>query len=77
MKCLVIDYIDEEVFREFKKYMDVDLMMLPEGCAFASRCTKCMKCCLSRNPEMVEVGPGHSSRCWLAAIEQAGQEETA
>ena len=55
----------------------VDLMMLPEGCAFASRCTKCMKCCLSRNPEMVEVGPGHSSRCWLAAIEQAGQEETA
>ena len=29
MKCLVIDYIDEEVFREFKKYMDVDLMMLP------------------------------------------------
>ena len=29
MKCLVIDYIDEEVFHEFKKYMDVDLMMLP------------------------------------------------
>ena len=26
MKCLVIDYIDEEVFREFKKYMDVDLI---------------------------------------------------
>lgn len=29
MKCLVIDYIDEEIFREFRKYMDVDLMMLP------------------------------------------------
>ena len=29
MKCLVIDYIDDEIFREFRKYMDVDLMMLP------------------------------------------------
>ena len=29
MKCLVIDYIDEDVFREFRKYMEVDLMMLP------------------------------------------------
>lgn len=29
MKCLVIDYIDQEVFQEFRKYMDVDLMMLP------------------------------------------------
>ena len=29
MKCLIIDYIDEEIFREFRKYMDVDLMMLP------------------------------------------------
>ena len=29
MKCLIIDYIDDEIFREFQKYMDVDLMMLP------------------------------------------------
>ena len=29
MKCLVIDYIDEDIFRKFRKYMDVDLMMLP------------------------------------------------
>ena len=55
----------------------VDLMMLPEGCAFASRCTKCMKCCLSRNPEMISVGDGHSARCWLAALEKANQEASA
>ena len=29
MKCLVIDYIDEDIYREFQKYMEVDLMMLP------------------------------------------------
>lgn len=29
MKCLVIDYIDDGIYKEFCKYMDVDLMMLP------------------------------------------------
>ncbi len=55
----------------------VDLMMLPAGCAFASRCNRCMKCCLNRNPDMIPAGPGHSSRCWLTALEHAEQEVSA
>ncbi len=46
----------------------VDLMMLPEGCAFASRCESCMKLCISRRPPLTEVSDGHFSRCWLSAL---------
>jgi ABC-type dipeptide/oligopeptide/nickel transport system ATPase component len=52
-------------------------MMLPQGSAFAARCSGCMKCCLSKNPDLIQAGPGHYSRCWLTALEQAKQEETA
>ena len=55
----------------------VDLMMLPAGCAFAARCDKCMKCCLSKNPDMVEAGPGHTSRCWMTALENLKAEASA
>jgi len=48
----------------------LDLMMLPEGCAFASRCSRCMKLCLKRRAELVSVGDGHMSRCWLTALEK-------
>ena len=52
----------------------VDLMMLPAGCAFAARCDDCMKLCLNRRPEPFEVNPGHTSRCWLTALENAAKE---
>ena len=47
----------------------VDLMMLPEGCAFASRCEQCMKLCIKRNPALYEFKPGHASRCWRTILE--------
>ena len=47
----------------------VDLMMLPKGCAFASRCDKCMKLCLNRNPELFDLGHGHASRCWRSILD--------
>ena len=47
----------------------VDLMMLPEGCAFASRCDQCMKLCIKRRPELHEMKPGHASRCWRPILE--------
>ena len=52
----------------------VDLMMLPAGCAFSARCDDCMKLCLNRRPEPFEVNPGHTSRCWLTALENAAKE---
>ena len=48
----------------------VDLMMLPEGCAFAARCSSCMKLCLKRRPELADMGGGHYSRCWKSILEE-------
>jgi oligopeptide transport system ATP-binding protein len=48
----------------------LDLMMPPEGCMFASRCSKCMKLCLKRGAELFPAGEGHGSRCWLTALEK-------
>ncbi len=55
----------------------VDLMMLPAGCAFASRCDKCMKLCLTRRPELFDVGAGHVSRCWLSALAKSEERREA
>ena len=52
----------------------VDLMMLPAGCAFSARCDDCRQLCLNRRPEPFEVNPGHTSRCWLTALENAAKE---
>jgi oligopeptide transport system ATP-binding protein len=52
----------------------VDLMMLPEGCAFASRCDSCMNLCIKRRPELSAAGgrEGHWSCCWLTALSGSG-----
>ena len=41
-----------------------NLLNLPEGCAFAERCSRCTKGC-DRNQKLVEVAPGHLVRCHL------------
>lgn len=51
----------------------VDMLNLPDGCAFAPRCLKCMKVCLSRQPAEVLVGDKHLSACW-ANVQQGMRE---
>ena len=36
-----------------------------EGCGFVARCPKAMAKCRSTQPRLVDVGPGHISRCLL------------
>ncbi len=48
----------------------VDLLNPPAGCPFASRCSNCMKICLTKMPEYTEIVPGHKSACWLLQKEQ-------
>ncbi len=48
----------------------VDLIALPKGCPFASRCDHCMKVCIEHQPPLAEVGEGHVSACWLHALEE-------
>jgi len=40
------------------------LHLLPEGCAFAPRCSKVMEHC-TQAPPLKEVQPGHTVSCWL------------
>jgi oligopeptide/dipeptide ABC transporter ATP-binding protein len=46
-----------------------DLVDLPPGCRFAPRCAAREKfglsICTKREPDLIEVGPRHSVRCWL------------
>ncbi len=43
----------------------IDLLNLPEGCAFAPRCEKCMKVCLKYEPKEFSTEDGHKVSCWL------------
>jgi oligopeptide transport system ATP-binding protein len=45
----------------------IDLLDMPEGCAFASRCEACMKICLREIPPDFILGEGHRAACWLYA----------
>jgi oligopeptide/dipeptide ABC transporter ATP-binding protein len=38
---------------------------LPAGCVFSTRCDHVMDKCRQLEPELKEIRPGHSSRCWL------------
>lgn len=56
----------------------INLLNMPDGCAFGSRCDKAMKVCLSYPPEEMEITPGHRASCWLNNKEKAelGKEES-
>ena len=43
-----------------------DLIKLPPGCVFASRCPKVFDLCYRQAPQLTEVGPGHAASCHLA-----------
>ncbi len=42
----------------------VNLTRLPKGCAFAPRCSKCMKICLEKFPDQIELSPNHYTSCF-------------
>ncbi len=46
----------------------VDLLNLPKGCAFASRCDHAMKICLSEQPEEIRVNENHIAACWANVL---------
>ena len=46
-----------------------NLINLPVGCRFAPRCRayaeRKMNICIEKDPDLVEIKPSHSVRCWL------------
>ena len=55
----------------------VDLLNMPKGCAFAARCDRAMKICLTEPPEELVINPEHRASCWVnvkeGAMAQGGQ----
>jgi oligopeptide/dipeptide ABC transporter ATP-binding protein len=42
-----------------------DLFAPPRGCGYFARCPYAMRICQDEHPELMGVGTGHHSRCWL------------
>ena len=43
-----------------------NLLSLPKGCRFCTRCDKAMKICTEYEPDLYDIGDGHKVRCFLA-----------
>ena len=43
-----------------------NLLELPKGCRFCTRCDKAMKICTQFEPDLYDIGNGHKVRCFLA-----------
>ncbi|MCR5586350.1 MAG: ABC transporter ATP-binding protein [Lachnospiraceae bacterium] len=52
----------------------INLLNMPEGCAFCPRCDEAMKICLREKPEEIRVGETHLAACWMN-IKNLSQEE--
>ncbi len=54
----------------------INLLNMPEGCAFCPRCENAMKICLTQQPDEYWVSDDHLASCWLnikdAVIAQEG-----
>ncbi|MDW5299372.1 MAG: ABC transporter ATP-binding protein, partial [Sedimentibacter sp.] len=53
----------------------VDLLNMPDGCAFAPRCENAMKVCLHKVPEEIVIDGRHTSCCWQNVKEGFGEEK--
>lgn len=43
----------------------IDLLNLPKGCPFVSRCDKAMKICLNQKCEEIWINENHIAACWM------------
>lgn len=43
----------------------INLLNMPKGCAFCSRCDNAMKICLTEKPEELRLSDTHSASCWM------------
>ena len=43
----------------------INLLNMPEGCAFCARCDAAMKICLKEIPEELQINHDHYASCWM------------
>ncbi len=54
----------------------INLLNMPKGCAFCSRCDNAMKICLEQKPEEMQMPDGHFASCWMN-VKKMMEEEAA
>jgi oligopeptide/dipeptide ABC transporter ATP-binding protein len=47
----------------------------PKGCRFAPRCDKAWERCFNSEPELKEIKPGHTVRCFLYQPEEGKEQQ--
>ena len=55
----------------------INLLNLPEGCAFCNRCSSAMKICLHEVPQELRLSDSHLASCWMnvkKAFEEGGAD---
>jgi oligopeptide transport system ATP-binding protein len=53
----------------------INLLNMPEGCAFCPRCDAAMKICLTSKPEELRISDSHLSSCWKNIQEMLNTQE--
>jgi len=53
----------------------VDVFRLPNGCSFVPRCEKCMKVCLKKYPNFIDVDEHHKTACFAYLQELVDQNK--
>jgi oligopeptide transport system ATP-binding protein len=43
----------------------INMLNMPEGCAFCARCDEAMKICLKEIPEELRINDDHYASCWM------------
>jgi oligopeptide transport system ATP-binding protein len=52
----------------------VDVLDLPQGCAFSARCRDCRRVCQRETPPEFALSESHEAACWLHAIRKGGDK---
>ena len=53
----------------------INLLNMPKGCAFCSRCDNALKICLEQVPEEMMMPDGHYASCWLNIQKQLEEDK--
>lgn len=52
----------------------INLLNMPKGCAFCSRCDNAMKICLDQKPEEMNLSETHKASCWMNVKKQMEEQ---